>query len=298
MESPELVSRAQACLLGAAVGDALGATVEFLTPSEIRARHGVHRRIRGGGWLRLRPGQVTDDTEMSLCLARALVRVGGWDPSAAAEEFAHWLRSGPVDVGSTCARGIRRYLHFKTLTAPPCEWDAGNGAVMRVAPAALFSVGDDSLLERVAVEQARLTHNHPLSDAACVAVGRLVHLGLRGAPARELLAVAQALESVHPSFAFRSGPGPAGGFVGDTLRAVFHSLFTTTSFEQCLVRVVNLGGDADTTGTIAGAVAGALYGLEGLPRQWTRRLGKDVREELLRLGAKLVALSPALRSGR
>ena len=298
MPSPELVSRAQACLLGAAVGDALGATVEFLTPSEIRARHGVHRRIRGGGWLRLRPGQVTDDTEMSLCLARALVRVGDWDPRAAAEEFAHWLRSGPVDVGSTCARGIRRYLHFKTLTAPPCEWDAGNGAVMRVAPAALFSVGDDSLLERVAVEQARLTHNHPLSDAACVAVGRLVHLGLRGAPARELLAVALALESVHPSFAFRSGPGPAGGFVGDTLRAVFHSLFTTTSFEQCLVAVVNLGGDADTTGTIAGAVAGALYGLEGLPRRWTRRLGKDVREELLQLGAELVALSPALRSGR
>ncbi len=298
MDARELVTRAQGCLLGAAVGDALGATVEFLTPSEIRARHGVHRRIRGGGWLRLRAGQVTDDTEMSLCLARALVRAGGWDPTAAAEEFADWLRSGPVDVGSTCARGIRRYLHFQTLAAPPCEWDAGNGAVMRVAPAALFSVGDDPLLERVAVEQARLTHNHPLSDAACVAVGRLVHLALRGAPTRELLPVAQGLESLHPSFSFRSGPGPAGGFVGDTLRAVFHSFFTTTSFEQCLVRVVNLGGDADTTGAIAGAMAGAVYGLGGLPRRWTRRLAKDVREELLRLGAELVALSPALRAGR
>lgn len=176
-----LLERAQGVLLGLAVGDALGATVEFLTPGEIRAKFGTHRRIVGGGWLHLKPGQLTDDTEMSLCIARTTVARGGWDLRAVAESFAAWLRSRPVDVGATCARGIRRYLHAGTLEAPVNEWDAGNGAAMRVAPVALLTLGDDALLARLAVEQARLTHHHgePLAPG---------HQGLQvhhGAPIRQ-----------------------------------------------------------------------------------------------------------------
>src|SRR6266540_2549459 len=93
--------RARAAFLGLALGDALGATVEFMTKGEIRVAHGVHRELTGGGWLRLRPGSITDDTEMSLCLARAIAERGALDLRDVADRFAAWLRASPADVGNT-----------------------------------------------------------------------------------------------------------------------------------------------------------------------------------------------------
>lgn len=290
-----VASRARASLVGVALGDALGATTEFMTPGEIRARHGVHRSLAGGGWLGLKPGRVTDDTEMSLALARTAVAAGGWDRRGTAEAFAAWLRSRPIDVGATCRRGIRAYMLKGQLEAPPDDWDAGNGAAMRMAPAALLTLGDDALLRRVAVEQAHLTHNHPLSDAGCVAVGRMIQAAALGASAYDLHALTRDLASQHPEFAFRTYRGEASGYVVDTLRTVFHHFFTTASFEECLVAVVNQGGDADTTGAIAGAVAGAFYGPGSLPRCWLDRLDPAVRAEAWDLGGRLVALSPLAR---
>jgi ADP-ribosyl-[dinitrogen reductase] hydrolase len=113
--------RARAAFLGLALGDALGATVEFMTPGEIRAAHGTHRDLIGGGWLHLRPGQVTDDTEMSLSLARAIDEAGGWDARPAADRLADWMRGRPADVGSTVRRGIRRYMLHGTLEGAPNE---------------------------------------------------------------------------------------------------------------------------------------------------------------------------------
>ena len=292
----QLVGRARAAFLGLALGDALGATTEFMTPDEIRAACGVHRKIVGGGWLGLRPGRVTDDTEMSLCLARAAVGAGGWDLRAVAEALAGWLRGRPVDVGATCRRGIRDYMLKGQLETPPNEWDAGNGAVMRVAPVALVSLGDPGLLERRALEQAHLTHNHPLSDAACVTVGRMVQEAVRGASAHALHALTRELAARHSEFGFRDYQGESSGFVVDTLRTVFHHFFSTATFEECLVAVVNQGGDADTTGSIAGALAGAFYGPEALPQRWLDRLDPAVRSEAAHLAERLVFLSPLAAS--
>jgi len=110
-----LEDRALAAFLGFAIGDALGATVEFMTKGEITARYGVHRNIIGGGWLRLAPGQVTDDSEMALRLGRSLVRREGLDVHDVCDEFAKWLKAGPTDVGNTCRRGIRRYITQGTI---------------------------------------------------------------------------------------------------------------------------------------------------------------------------------------
>ena len=284
--------RARAAFLGLALGDALGATVEFLTPSEIRAAHGVHREIVGGGWLRLRPGRVTDDTERSLALARAIDEAAGWSLPAAAERLARWLRGGPIDVGSTCRAGLRRYLILGTLHGPPNAGDAGNGAVMRMVPAALLTLGDDAALARVAIDQARITHHHPLSDAACLLVGRLLHLACHGRPPAELRAAARAAAAAEPRLGFEPYRGLATGYVVDTMQTVLHHLFSASSFEECLVAVVNQGGDADTTGAIAGALAGALHGPGALPRRWVRRLDRALVAELERLADRLVALSP------
>lgn len=291
-----IVSRARAALLGSAVGDALGATTEFMKPEQIRERFGVHREVVGGGWLNLPPGGVTDDTEMSLCVARAIAANGGWNLVGIADRFARWLEGNPVDVGATCRRGIGDYRAKRQLETPPNQWDAGNGAAMRMAPVALYTLGDEERLGLLAVEQARLTHNHPLSDAACIAVGRMIHLAVLGAPARDLRTAADELAAVHPEFRFDGYDGRATAYVADTLRTVLDAFFSTNGFEECLVKTVNRGDDADTTGAIAGAIAGARYGLEAIPDRWIRALDPALREELAALASQLVGRSPLFTS--
>jgi ADP-ribosyl-[dinitrogen reductase] hydrolase len=288
----DLFDRARAAFLGVAIGDALGATTEFMTPAEIRTRYGVHDRIVGGGWLHLKPGQVTDDTEMSLCIAGAVCDAGGWDLRAVAEALARWLRGKPMDVGASCRRGIRDYILKGQLEAPPNEWDAGNGGVMRMAPVALLTLGDDERLDRLAIAQARLTHNHPLSDAACRCVGRMVHRGILGKPREDLFREALELVLRHPQFRFDAYRGEASGYVVHTMQTVFHHFFGASTFEECLVRTVNQGGDADTTGAIAGMIAGACYGSAAIPDRWLGALDGRVREEVENRARQLVLLSP------
>lgn len=285
-------ARARAAFLGLAVGDALGATVEFMLPGEIRALHGVHREITGGGWLRLRPGQVTDDTQMSVWMGRAIVNGGSWDVGRIAVHLAAWLRTGPMDVGNTVRRGLRRFVADRSLAGPPNPGDAGNGAAMRMVPPALVSLADHDLLGRRAVAQARITHNHPLSDAACVHVGELVQMACLGLGMNRMRRATDALLVTYPDFAFSPYRGESGGYVAETLATVAHFLYSTSSFDDCLVGVVNQGGDADTTGAIAGAIAGAYYGVEGMPRRWLKALDPEVRDEVEFLAERLVDLSP------
>ncbi|HEU0264997.1 MAG TPA: ADP-ribosyl-[dinitrogen reductase] hydrolase [Geobacterales bacterium] len=288
----EVADRALAAFLGLAVGDALGATVEFMNPAEIAARHGLHQEIMGGGWLRLKPGQITDDTEMSLCLARSLVSAKGLHLPTIAESFAQWLKSKPVDVGSTCRKGIRAYILHGTLESPYNEWDAGNGAAMRTLPVALATFGNDERLSQWSIAQARLTHNHPLSDAACVTLGRLIHLALAGASKNRLRRQVDLLIEQYPTFRFSPYRGMASGYVVDTLQTVFHHFFTSRSFEECLVATVNQGGDADTTGAIAGMLAGAYYGSADIPSRWLKKLPRPLLEEISDLTRQLLHLPP------
>ncbi len=291
--SPEFVyQRARAAYLGLAIGDALGATTEFMTPGEIKATFKVHRKIIGGGWLYLKPGQVTDDTEMSIALGRALLNAGQWDRKGIAENFLAWMKSKPIDIGSTCRRGIRDYMNKGQLETPYNEWDAGNGAAMRMAPVALFTLGDEAEMARCAVEQAHLTHNHPLSDAACLAIGSMVQKAIFGANRFELHEVTRKLVAEFGSFHYNNYRGNASSYVVDTLQMVFHYLFTTANFEECLIGVVNQGGDADTTGAIAGMIAGAFYGYEQIPARWLKKLKKEVRTEVEDQALRLVNLSP------
>jgi len=289
----DLTSRARAAFLGLALGDALGATTEFLTPAEIRSKYKIHRTIIGGGWLHLKAGRVTDDTEMSLCVARAIVAQGGWQLPAIADHFVAWMRSKPIDIGSTCRKGIRDYMHNGTLEQPYNDNDAGNGALMRLLPTALYTHNDDALLRRCTIEQAHLTHHHPLSDAACLTFGKMIHAALGGADRFSLHALARELVTSHPQFHFNDYRGHAGGYVVETVQTILHYFFTTNSFEACLIGIVNQGGDADTTGAIGGALAGAFYGLEQLPSAWRKKLDPAVSEEVQRLAGELIRLSPA-----
>lgn len=286
-----LLDRALGAFLGVAIGDALGATVEFLTPREIAARFKVHNQIVGGGWLALRPGQVTDDTEMALALGSALVASGGWNLRAIADAFVVWMRGVPVDIGNTCRRGISRYVATGTLCAAPAEADGGNGAAMRNLPTVFVSLGDEEQVIQRSLEQAHLTHNHPKSDAATVAIACMTRRLLLEGEQAACDQIAWDLVARHPAFGFRPWPGNTSGYIVHTVQTVFDGFFNTGSFEECLVRVVNRGGDADTTGALAGQLAGALYGLQGIPARWLKRLDPAVKAavyqqtpQLLRLG--------------
>lgn len=288
----DIRERAKAAFVGMAVGDALGATVEFMTVPEIQAKYGVFRTITGGGWLRLKPGQVTDDTQMALCIARAIVECQGWSRDQVARNFAAWLKSRPVDCGDTCRKGIRAYILNGTLETAPNEWDAGNGAAMRILPVALFSLPDESLLKKYAVEQAHITHNNPVSDAACACLGKMIHLALCNAPKTRLRREADGLVARFPTFAFEPYRGLATAYVVDTLQTAFHWFFNSGDFETGMVGTVNQGGDADTTGAIYGMLAGAHYGMADIPQRWLKKMDHMVINEVKAMADRLVTASP------
>lgn len=292
--APPFLDHAIAAYLGLALGDALGATVEFMTPREIAAQYTVHDAIRGGGWLRLKPGQVTDDTTMALALGGAILQAGRVDALAAARAFDGWMRARPVDIGNTVRRGL---LHFRVTGIPktaPSEHDAGNGAAMRVLPVALATLGQDEAQVRAACRaQAHVTHHNALSDAATECLALMVQDALHGADREQLLSHRVIpLIAQHPEFEFRNAArGNPSGYVVETLHAVFQAFFGTAGFRECLVDVVNRGGDADTTGAIAGMLAGARYGKEALPKAWLGALDPDMRRACEAQARALVALA-------
>ncbi|SMF97527.1 ADP-ribosyl-[dinitrogen reductase] hydrolase [Methylomagnum ishizawai] len=272
--------RALGAYLGVAIGDALGATVEFMTPREISHRYGVHDKIVGGGWLKLKAGQITDDTEMSLALGRAIVESGGWDLHAVAESFTAWLKRRPPDVGNTCRRGIRRFMTDGSLEAPLNPGDGGNGACMRNVPVVLATLGEPATFTRCTVEQSHITHHHPLSDAATLATGQMAQSLILGGTLDDCRSIAADLIARHPEFRFDPYPGRASGYIVDTLQTVLYGLFSTENFADCLTWVVNRGDDADTTGAIAGMVAGAAYGAAAIPTRWLKALDPDIRRQI------------------
>lgn len=296
MSDAGLHDRALGAYLGLAIGDALGAPVEFMTAREIAHRFGTFHHMTGGGWLKLAPGQVTDDTTMSLALGEALIACGGWDLRAVADAFVRWLKAKPVDCGNACRRGLQRYIADGSLQAPPSEGDAGNGAVMRNLPVVLATHHDDAPFERQTLAQCHITHNHPLSDAAALALGRMARILLGGGSTSDCHAVADRLFAAHPKFRFARYPGRASGYVVDTVQTVLHHFFEYEDFEACLVAVVNRGEDADTNAALAGMLAGARCGARKLPHRWLDRLDRDVRHRIEMQTSALLALGqPSLR---
>lgn len=297
MTAGSTMDRALGAYLGFAVGDALGATVEFMTAGEIAARHGNHCRIVGGGWLKLKPGQVTDDTEMTLCVGQAIIKAGGWDVGAVCEAFSEWLRGVPADVGNTCRRGIRRYIVDGTVSTPFNEGDAGNGACMRNLPVALATLKDPAAFEAWTLEQCHITHNHPLSDDGTLAVGRMVRSLVNGGGVSDVRREARALVAKHPPFRFDRYNGLCSAYIVDTLRTVLHFYFLTDSVRSCVIETVNVGGDADTAGALAGMLSGATYGANAIPDSWLRALDKAVVAEIKEQVPALLRISETHPSG-
>jgi ADP-ribosyl-[dinitrogen reductase] hydrolase len=217
---------------------------------------------------------------MSLALGASILAQGKVDILAAAQAFDAWMRAKPVDIGNTVRRNLLQFRKTGNPEAPYSDHDAGNGAAMRLLPVALATLGQAEEVVRAASRaQAHVTHHCALSDAACECLVFMVQDALRGMDKNHLLhTYAHPLAALYPEFKFRAvrQQSNPSGYIVDTMQAVFQSFFDTDNFRDCLIDVTNRGGDADTTGAIAGMLAGALYGLEEIPDDWLKTLNADI----------------------
>lgn len=294
--------RAVGCLLGLACGDALGGPVEFRSREEIAREfpEGV-RDFVGGGWLGLAPGEVTDDTQLTLAVGAALVEEG-FDPLVLTRELLTWYRSGPKDIGNTTRAALAALAEGTAWrdVGPRAmkvvgDRSASNGALMRSAPVALRFRLNPAQLDQVSMDAARVTHADPRCLWSAVALNRAIAVLLNGGSPTKALAVAAAVTEPETRRALLAVAEKARdsvrstGYVLDTLGAAFWCLLHHDDFEETIVAAVGFGDDADTTGAVAGALAGARYGAATIPRRWLDRLER--RSEIERLARRLLDLS-------
>jgi uncharacterized protein with ParB-like and HNH nuclease domain/ADP-ribosylglycohydrolase/predicted transport protein len=303
---PSREGRYLGALLGLAVGDALGTTLEFATPGQFEPI----TDMVGGGPFGLQPGQWTDDTSMALCLAESLLECGRADPRDQLRRYTRWWREGHLsstdtcfDIGVTISTALRR---FETTDEPYCgptgERTAGNGSIMRLAPVAMFFGSDYSFpahaIERCA-QSSYTTHGLKAPADACRYMGALLVAALEGASKEELLASpyepSPGYWERHPlcpeiaaiakgSFLRKNPPEISGsGYVVNSLEAALWAFHRSDDFREGCLLAANLGEDADTTAAIYGQIAGAFYGVEGTPAEW---LDKVACRELIEATAR------------
>ena len=281
-------------LLGVAAGDALGATVEFMTSKEIEEEYGVHREIIGGSELEWRPGQGTDDTDLTWAVTRGYLETDGRDSlHSIAQAFLDWYDTEPRDVGGTTEGALTRLRKSRdpTTSGLTDESSCGNGSLMRTLPAALIRF-DTERRRSESAQISVITHAHPRCVDSCVAYSEIAAALIGGVEPIEAIAQAQALD-LHPDV--RAALDVAAdtpvislsttGYVIDSLRCAEWAIQQPDTLEDVLVALVNRGCDADTTGAIAGGLLGITHGEAGVPPRWKDRLeyAPQLREAATRI---------------
>lgn len=301
----ELRHRYRGALLGLACGDALGTSVEFSPP-------GTFARLVdlvGGGPFGLTPGQWTDDTAMALCLAESLIECRGFDPHDQMQRYLRWYREGHLSSTGACfgiGNTVRAALRAFERSGDPFSGSsdprsAGNGSLMRLAPVPLAFARCPEQAIQLAGESSRTTHGAREAVDACRYFAAFLVGALGGADKAELLAPAfcpvpglwgreplspRVAEVAAGSFRGREPPEIRGtGYVVESLEAALWAFDRSENFRAGALMAVNLGDDADTTGAIYGQLAGAYYGVQGIPAAWRERLA---RRETLRGYADLL----------
>lgn len=298
-----LISKVVGGLLGVAIGDALGATTEFMTKSDIKRQYGKQTEMIGGGWLNLEPGEVTDDTQMTMCIANAIIKC---EPYRNTEiyikrlqdqigfNFMQWFKSGPKDVGKTVSLALMNSHKGWEFAAKAAHFhmnnqSAGNGTLMRTLPMALAYADLDEMAE-LTVMQSKMTHFEDLADEACIIYNRIAQRLLAGGDLKMSITF-EVRGTRYESILKRNPEGDPYAYVVNTFLWVLRSLYTTKSFEDAIVKLANIGHDADTTCAIAGGLAGIYYGLEGIPSRWMAQIQN--LNKIIDTAARLYAIRKA-----
>ena len=282
----DLSDRFHGALLGLAVGDALGTTVEFKSRGSFAPVTGMC----GGGPFGLKPGQWTDDTSMALCLADSLIACKGFDPADQMTRYCRWYREGYLsgtgacfDIGNTTVAALHRFERTGDPFAGSTDANsAGNGSIMRLVPAVMFGHPDLERAVLAAGESSRTTHGARECVDACRLFGLMLFKALDGQPkATTLFDLQDTQLSLSPklaaiargSYAHKQERDIRGsGYVVESLEAALWCFHTTHSYRDAVLRAVNLGDDADTTAAVCGQIAGAHYGRSGIPTDWLDQL--------------------------
>ena len=310
--------RFRGCLLGLAVGDALGTALEFRSPGSFEPIDDM----LGGGPFGLRPGQWTDDTSMALCLAASLVECDGFDAADQMRRYVRWWREGYMSstgscfsIGNTVRAALSRFeQHGDPYAGSTDPRSAGNGSLMRLAPVPMFFAADAGEAVAMAADSSRTTHGAREAVDACRYFAGLLVGALRGVDKETLLSAAycpaERLWERDPlahriaaiadgSFKYRDPPDIRGtGYVVESLEAALWTFHRSASFREGALLAVNLGDDADTTGAIYGQLAGAHYGTQAIPTSWRNHL--EMSSEITSLADHLhdhATLTPGPRSG-
>lgn len=294
-------AKSRGSLLGVAVGDALGATLEFMTKDEIKREYGVLRDITGGGCWELAPGEVTDDTDMTMAAARGIINSFHEPLESIAREFKEWIRTQPRDAGKisrlVLEEGLRsgaetteewfrisEYFHYQTNSR-----SAGNGSLMRTIPVVIAYYQNRAKMLSLAKQQSKLTHFSELAGECTAFYCDVVRQILLGAELKETLKLSLSQAPITIDLQSPVEYLPTTGYVAHTLAASFACAFQTSSFEDSIVMAVNLGGDADTMGAVTGGLTGAYYGIENIPQRWLAKL--KIKADLLDLADQLLELN-------
>lgn len=267
------LAKAQGCLLGLLAGDALGSQVEFQSASEIARRHpgGPCDLVDGGTW-NLIAGQPTDDGEMALSLAGALLAARRFEAETVAAAYVGWRRSGPFDIGSTTSAGIAALERGGRAISD----SQANGALMRVAPIGIACAGNPTRAAEWAAADAGLTHPSAVCRAASAAFAAALAAGIAGADHATMaeVAICHASDAAVRAClqAARHRP-PADyqrnmGWVLTALQNAFYHLAAGHALEPALRATVAAGGDTDTNAAICGALLGAAQGRAAVPLRW------------------------------
>lgn len=281
LSSKAVQERARGALVGLAIGDALGAPVEF----KDRDSFPEVREMLAGGHFKLPAGAWTDDTAMALCLADSLLNDGELDAKDLLDRFLGWIYGNEntstgqcIGVGQNTFTVLGNYRRTGALTAPSVKGRSdGNGALMRLAPVACRHWANSDKARTIARAQSYATHASELSAAACDAMASLLCDLIAGQPWQDVFA--KLAQDAWPREigdilrgSWRDKPREeisSSGYVVHTFEAAVWAVGTTLSFEEALIAAVNLGHDADTVGAVAGQLAGARYGVRAIPLRWS-----------------------------
>jgi len=279
-----MLDRSIGALLGLAVGDALGAPFEGLD----RDSYPRVLDFAAGGMHGIEPGAWTDDTAMAICLAESLLAERRIEEGDLLERFLRWYRAGEnsaggkaIGVSPKTRATLEAFERSRRIDAAAEVENAGNGAIMRLAPVAIYFRGNAAEAGRSAARQARVTHTAAAALAAAELLAALLVVALRtGDPEAVSRAAARA---EHPDLAVRlAHRGKTREWISsapravDTLEAALWCLDRADNFEAVVVDAVNLGGDSDTIGAVAGQLAGAIFGASAIPERWlTTLLSRD-----------------------
>lgn len=290
--SMNITDRFRGSLIGLAIGDALGATLEFKAPGTFEPV----TNIVGGGPFNLKPGEWTDDTSMALCLAESLIKCNGFSAADQMERYVRWYRDGYMsskgkcfDIGMTTRESLESFeITGEPFSGSTDPWSAGNGSLMRLAPVPLFFSKTPELAITLSGKSSMTTHGATEAVDACRFYGGLIVGSVLGFNKEELLSpgfspVPELWEQhqltstikVVAEGSYKEKQPPeikGGGYVVSALEAALWAFYHGKTFEEGLLLAVNLGDDADTTGAIYGQLAGAYFGIDAIPNRWIEKI--------------------------